>query len=626
MAAGSHPLYFGPPERPLFGWLHRPATLHGAAVGLVICNPFGNEAVCAQRSLRHFAAEACQIGYPVLRFDYDGTGDSAGHDQEPERLSAWLDSIHAAADELKRATGVERLYLFGIRLGATLAATAAADRDDVEGLIAVAPVVSGKAYVRELRLLSRAIDAKRSLVRAADDDSLEAAGFVLSAQTQASLKALDLNRLENLPVSRVLILDRAEMPGDPAWSQRLSARGVDVELASVRGYTEMMLDSHETVVPLEMIQTTCRWLNEPARRLQSHGRPHTATGTHAALGAAAGASLLCEATPDPVTGPGPDVEVREHAVCFGNPTLFGIVSAPSASARAAARAGEGVLLLNAGAVHRIGPNRLYVALARHLARHGYTVLRLDITGLGDSPARAGAAENVVYSQHALQDVRAALDYLRQEWGVTRVHATGLCSGAYNAFKAAVAHLPLAGAILINPLTFFWKEGMSLAVTEYTEHRIANDMQRYRTNVLRLDSWLKLLRGGVNLVQLSRVLSRRLRSVALAPLRTVARTLGIALENDLPSELRSVVRAGIQLNFVFADRDPGRELLNTLGGSSARQLLDQGAIRVQTIAGADHTFTDRTARAQLVATVIELLTATGAAATETTPAAEPQHAV
>ena len=86
--------YFGPPERARFGWLHRPAT--SARVGVVIVPPFGYEAVCAARSLRHLADDAARAGLIALRFDPDGTGDSAGDDLDPARLEHWLDSIDDA--------------------------------------------------------------------------------------------------------------------------------------------------------------------------------------------------------------------------------------------------------------------------------------------------------------------------------------------------------------------------------------------------------------------------------------------------------------------------------------------------------------------------------------------------
>ena len=47
------PVYFGPSERPLFGWLHDAGRASPGAVGLVICSPFGDEAIRTQRTIRH---------------------------------------------------------------------------------------------------------------------------------------------------------------------------------------------------------------------------------------------------------------------------------------------------------------------------------------------------------------------------------------------------------------------------------------------------------------------------------------------------------------------------------------------------------------------------------------------
>jgi dienelactone hydrolase len=221
---------------------------------------------------------------------------------------------------------------------------------------------------------------------------------------------------------------------------------------------------------------------------------------------------------------------------------------------------------------------------------------MDIAGIGDSPPRPGDAENVVYPRHAVDDVQAAVEYLRGTWNRQDVRAMGLCSGAYHALKAAVAGVRLNGIVLINPLTFFWKEGMSL---KYPEHRVAADIMRYRVNIWRPASWLKVLRGEVNLWESSQVLLRRARTVALAPLRDAVHAIHAPLSDDLRSELSSVVRAGIDLQFVFAADDPGVELLRNQGGAVARKLQASGALRVATIEGADHTFTDPVKRAALV---------------------------
>jgi alpha-beta hydrolase superfamily lysophospholipase len=602
----SGPLYFGRSQRPFFGWLH--ASEEPRGVGLLVCNPFGNEAVCAHRSIRHLCEEASRLGIPALRFDYDGTGDSAGDDNDPHRVEAWIESILLAADELKRAAGVDSLCFLGIRLGAALAATAATRRDDVVAFIALAPVTSGKAYLREMRLLQRAIDAKRDLVREAADDTLEAAGFVVSATTQTSLAALDLAKLERVPAPNVLALDRAELPGNSSWIQHLRNGGAEVDSVSVTGYTEMMLDSHESVVPRDMIKTAVGWLSQLLHQgvtKKADTKRSVALKINAILEGASPRVVPSVAEPAEVDVTEPDIAVREQAVQFGRTkALFAILSAPQTPPETILPgAGKALLLLSSGATHHVGPNRLYVTIARHFARLGYTVLRMDIAGIGDSPPRRGEPENLVYTRRANRDVAAGIEYLRSVWSIENVQAVGLCSGAYNAFKAAVARLPLSGVVLINPLTFYWKKGMSLAFPEY---RVAADIKRYRRNIFQPQSWVKMLRGDVNLWELSHVLGHRFWAIARTPLRAAARAIRIPIPEDLPSDLNNVVRAGIRLQFVFADHDPGQELLSTLGGRVFRRLCARGLIGIQTIEGADHTFTDRSRRLLLVAALEQAL--------------------
>src|ERR1700728_1214470 len=115
-------LYFDSNGKSLFGWLHLSPDSHAdRSLGLVICNPFGYEATCAHRSIRAFAETAANLGIPALRFDYLGTGDSEEIEPQADQIEVWLRDIIAAITELQRSTGVERVCLLGIRLGALLA-------------------------------------------------------------------------------------------------------------------------------------------------------------------------------------------------------------------------------------------------------------------------------------------------------------------------------------------------------------------------------------------------------------------------------------------------------------------------------------------------------------------------
>ena len=95
------PLFFGPPMRPRFGWIHRPAS-GDARAGLIICNPFGYEAVCAHRSR---VAQAAARGAALGAFDYDGTGRLGRQRPRSQRLTAWVTSIRDAIDTLRALGG-----------------------------------------------------------------------------------------------------------------------------------------------------------------------------------------------------------------------------------------------------------------------------------------------------------------------------------------------------------------------------------------------------------------------------------------------------------------------------------------------------------------------------------------
>src|SRR5271165_3726502 len=144
-------IYFASGDHTLFGWLHRPVAATTGGIGLVICKAFGYEAICSHRSMRVFAESAAASGFPALRFDYSGTGDSEDIDPEASQLDAWAQDVVAAIQELRRCAGVERVCLVGFRLGALLAILAANRSNSVHSVILIAPVISGRKYLREIR-------------------------------------------------------------------------------------------------------------------------------------------------------------------------------------------------------------------------------------------------------------------------------------------------------------------------------------------------------------------------------------------------------------------------------------------------------------------------------------------
>ncbi|WP_167285029.1 serine aminopeptidase domain-containing protein [Marilutibacter alkalisoli] len=123
--------------------------------------------------------------------------------------------------------------------------------------------------------------------------------------------------------------------------------------------------------------------------------------------------------------------------------LIGVLHRPHAQARGGAR-NTAVILFNAGLVHRAGPYRGYVRLARALAAAGFAVLRFDQAGRGDSPTASPSTGD----RHQ-REAQAAMTLIGAETGAMRFVLGGICSGADDAFHIAVRDRRVAGAILLD---------------------------------------------------------------------------------------------------------------------------------------------------------------------------------
>lgn len=581
-ARPAEPFYFSCKEvsgRALLGWLHAPIEQRGK-LGIVICNPLGHEEICAHRSLLHFARSLAAAGMPVLRFDYDGTGDSAGTDLDADRVNAWLASVQAAADQLRTLAAVEQLCFLGLRFGAALAALAAAERNDVAGVMAIAPVVNGRAYIRELRALQLAMDSKEGAA-SETEAVLESAGFLLTKETQSAIGAIDLTKQTRAPAAHLLIVERDDLPTNDRWPAQLRNSGATAQQVTLPGYVEMMLAPHDAIVPQQMVERITAWTRELREQL-TPAAPHEPVRQPA---------LSRSITLSSPLGSN-DSLIEEAAFIDDALRMFAVISRP----RIVPASPRVIVMLNSGAVHRIGPNRIYVTLARNWAARGHVVLRVDISGIGDSTPRPGEPENSVYSARAQEDVDAILKYIEQRYGLHDLHAVGICSGAYHSFKAAVRGAPFKSAAMINPLTFFWKEGMSL---QYPAYRVAADVERYKSSVFRMKSWFKLLRGRVNMVELSQVLLRQGIIVATRMVRELAHLMHIYFRDDLGRELEITAKHSIDMMFVFSAQDPGLQVLLQQGGRAVGRLRRKGKLDIALVELANHTFTTLQTRERLV---------------------------
>lgn len=580
LAIARRPMYLDPEGegcRTVFAWYHAPLDATPDRVA-VICPPVLSEYTRSHRSLRHLADRLARAGIPALRFDYDGTGDSPGSDLDAGRFAAWQASVRVAIRHARRLSGAARVSLVGVRLGASLAASVAQD-ERVEDLVLWNPCVAGRAYVRELQALAMAAEKRSCDIPGA----IESAGFVMTEETLASVRAVNLLEANFRVDGRVLVAGRDDLAPDAKLAERLAALGVAHDSMRLPGWSGMMAEHQFTVVPDAALDAIVAWLGREARPTPA-AQPLPAAPRESVRFRFDGAD-------------GVHAEVEEMACRFGaEGQLFGILSRPVVSSDRPA-----IVVFNAGAAHHVGPNRLYTELTRSLAALGFPCLRFDLESLGDSVNRDPAArENYPYPHTATADGKAAIEFLQHRFGYGRFIALGLCSGAHTVFHLGLElpDAPIEELVMINPMQFYWVEGMSLDTSRRFE-----DMVQYRKSMRDPRRWLKLARGNVNFRRLAEVVVGQARTHVRAYWEAACELLRPEGGPRLSRDLKRLFAWKRRVTLFVSEGDPGVDVLLALARLTATRALRDGRIRLQTIAGADHTFSQWKPRREVIARLV-----------------------
>jgi pimeloyl-ACP methyl ester carboxylesterase len=242
--------------------------------------------------------------------------------------------------------------------------------------------------------------------------------------------------------------------------------------------------------------------------------------------------------------------MKEKVILFGKTnSLVGHITSPSFTGDVFHQ--PGVILLNPGLTHRVGPNRLFVKIARSLSERGYHVFRFDYSGTGDSLVRK---DNRPFKDLASSETQEAMDYLAGTKGIHQFILIGLCSGACIALHTARSDSRVIGAILA--------EGPGFKTRRYYWNRYG---KRFLKNLLSLQSWKIFLQGkSFTLGVLSKLLVKQRNFFLLKNPNELGHILNgavpkpVELANrwDLPGEpktqnqLASVSERGVHLLLVY----------------------------------------------------------------------------
>ena len=558
-----------------FGWLHDAE----GETGVVLCNPYGHEALWTHRGWRALAAELARHQIPALRFDYRGTGDSAGNENEGDAIETWLNSIEDAVRYMRENTNVTRIVLCGVRLGGTLAALVAS-RIAVDGLIMMAPITSGREYLRELRIIQRRWRNTAAAHIEADSlkpDYVESLGFRLYPDSLRHLERVALPQDLQPSVSNVLLLDPEKSRDSSALAAFYREHEINVEVDAFDDFTSLLSETGNCVAPLAAIQRVVSWVKTHLPEKAPHGvLSARSMGLESAADIASNglsaAPMLC--------GEG----FRETPVIFDDGRLFGIYCSPASVLmdmvqsdatgvdellhslqidRSSVETGKyAVLFTNTAVIHHVGEARMWVTQARLLAQHGIASLRMDIAALGDSgSAQDPVNASTLHGMRSCADVSEGIDWL-VEAGHTRPSSVGICSGAYLCFRATAMNPRAAGAVLINQSFYSWS-GTERVVPKL----FVASTRVYLASIRRADKWKRLFSGQIPVATIANTLARR----HLTKWRGRIIDLLSKLRGQdghisaIRKEFRLMAQRGVNVSILYGDFDVGLEEAQTIFG-------------------------------------------------------------
>jgi pimeloyl-ACP methyl ester carboxylesterase len=526
-----------------FGWLHAPVANRSSDIAVLLCPALKDDKVTGHRSCRLLADALAAAGYPTMRFDLAGTGDS--RDIAPaEPWTTWRQNIHVAADWLRRQSGASRIVLCGLRFGATLAALAAEERDDVAGLILLAPVLRGRTYIRQL------IVEAQSAKTLEPGDALALDGVPLPAATIEAISAVDLRKVALPRGCHVLVLANGT---SPVLSECLNAWfecGVDAEARDFAAFEPMLRPvflSHEADAQVSYVP---EWLM--GRLPPGHGRPPVAVSEECG-------SLRLD-------------RCVEIPLRFGsNKHLFGMLCRPTG----ALEASIAVVIPNGSGAPHYGYARAGVDLARRLASHGIASLRIDFDGLGDSGVPGGAPTHV-FETDRRPDIAAAIDALEQ-LGFRGFAMLGLCSGAYHALHAALADARISLQVLVNLPMFQWRNGDAIELMNWAVVSRVELLRRMLRRAAIRSTAMQSPSQGAELATRRQWFARRLKAAGL-------RFVGLsATKRRHARRCMRLLAPRVRTLFLVAERDIGIKVLERALGRNR----EAAGATIRVMPGIDH---------------------------------------
>ena len=236
----------------------------------------------------------------------------------------------------------------------------------------------------------------------------------------------------------------------------------------------------------------------------------------------------------------------------------------------------GIIIFNAGLVHHVGPNCIFVKLARRLAENGFTVLRFDHSSIGDSET---SLSDQPFDQLAIGDAKQAMDFMRDQRGIEQFMLIGLCSGAVTAFNTACVDRRVTGIVMINARRYRTDNEWMLYVMNKGWAR-----WYWKRSLFNFASWRKAFTGKTQYRRLAGVIHRQIKD-------RITRSRKVPeVAQKLASDLHGLIERHTRILLVYSQDDHGLDYIRAILGKDLERLQANGALKNEIVLRSDHTFT------------------------------------
>ena len=256
-----YPFYFGDSDKQLYGVYDHPKSNNLSDSGVLLCYPMAQEYMRCHWANRQLVSHLSRAGMHCMRFDYYGTGDSAGLASDAD-LGQWRSDVNTGLTELKDISGASKISLAGLRFGAAIAATAPVKNHRVSKLVLWDPVVNGASYIDSLRemhksLLHRLERLHKNREQQQLNEMEELLGFRYSDRMIADIGSINLLEITEFNTANIFLFVSEQRDEYEQLKDHLGSLGLlkGYQLVSSAAEWNNMYEIENALIASEMITT-----------------------------------------------------------------------------------------------------------------------------------------------------------------------------------------------------------------------------------------------------------------------------------------------------------------------------------------------------------------------------------